>query len=104
MYAIIELGAKQYKVEKGDRILVEKIESAEGKEITVKDVLLVADADTIHVGQPHVKNASVVAKVVAQTKGDKLISFKYRRRKASHSSKGHRQKLTEIAIEEIKVA
>jgi large subunit ribosomal protein L21 len=104
MYAIIEVGAKQFQVKKGDKLAVEKIEAEAGTEITVKDVLMVADGDTVHIGQPLVKNATVIAKVLGQGKGDKVLSFKYRRRKASHTTKGHRQKLTNISIEEIKVS
>ncbi len=102
MYAIIELGGKQQLVKIGDIITVEKQEIEDGKSFTVENVLLTVDDDKIKVGTPFVKGASVEAKVLKQTKGPKLVAFKYRRRKASHTKKGHRQKLTELEITKIK--
>jgi large subunit ribosomal protein L21 len=102
MYAVIELGGKQQLVSVGDKILVEKQEIEEGKSLIVDNVLLTVDDDKISVGVPYVKGASVEAKVLKQTKGPKLVAFKYRRRKASHTKKGHRQKLTELEITKIK--
>jgi len=101
MYAIIEVGAKQYTVKKGDLIEVEKQSSPAGKEITLDKVLLVSKDKKVSIGQPYLKNASIKADVLAQFKGKKLISFKYRRRKASHWKKGHRQQLTRLKIKEI---
>jgi len=101
MYAIIEVGSKQYNVKKGDILEVEKQGAGVGKEITLKNVLLVSKENKIGVGQPYVKGASVSATVLDQIKGDKKISFKYRRRKSSHWKKGHRQQLTRIKIEKI---
>jgi large subunit ribosomal protein L21 len=102
MYAVIELGGKQQLVSIGDKILVEKQEIEEGKKLVVENVLLTVNDDQISVGTPYVKGASVEAKVLKQTKGPKLVAFKYRRRKASHTKKGHRQKLTELEITKIK--
>ena len=102
MYAVIELGGKQQLVSIGDKILVEKQEIEEGKNLIVENVLLTVDEDKVKVGAPYVKGASVEAKVLKQTKGPKLVAFKYRRRKASHTKKGHRQKLTELEITKIK--
>ena len=102
MYAVIELGGKQQLVSVGDKILVEKQEIEDGKNLVVDNVLLTVDDDKISVGAPYVKGASVEAKVLKQTKGPKLVAFKYRRRKASHTKKGHRQKLTELEITKIK--
>jgi large subunit ribosomal protein L21 len=101
MYAIIEVGAKQYQVQKGDKILVEKFDAPVKGEVSIKEVLLVVDGDDVKIGQPHVKGASVTAVVQRETKGEKTISFKYRRRKASHTTKGHRQQLMELAIKNI---
>jgi large subunit ribosomal protein L21 len=101
MYAVIELGGKQQLVKKGDVIEVEKLEIDDGKDMTVENVLLVCDGDKVEIGQPFVKGAQVVVTIIQQTKADKTIAFKYRRRKASHTKKGHRQKLTEIKIKDI---
>jgi len=102
MYAVIELGGKQQLVAVGDIITVEKQEIEDGKSLIVENVLLTVDDDKIKVGVPYVKGASVEAKVLKQTKGPKLVAFKYRRRKSSHTKKGHRQKLTELEITKIK--
>jgi large subunit ribosomal protein L21 len=104
MYAIIEVGAKQYSVKKGDVIEVEKQEAKEGKDITFDKVLLVSKDKKIELGQPHVKGAKVEAQVIKHIKDEKKISFKYRRRKSSHWTKGHRQQLTRLKIKEIVIA
>ncbi len=101
MYAIIEVGAKQYKVKAGDVIEIEKQDSQKGKEITLDKVLLVSTDKDVEVGQPYLKTAKVKAKVLDQIKGEKVISYKYRRRKAYHLKKGHRQQLTRIKIKDI---
>ncbi|MBM3246631.1 MAG: 50S ribosomal protein L21 [Candidatus Omnitrophica bacterium] len=101
MYAIIEVGAKQYSVKKDDIIEVEKQDAAEGKEIALNKVLLVSQDKKVEVGQPYLKGAKVLAKVLKQMRGGKVLSFKYRRRKASHWKKGHRQQLTRLRIREI---
>jgi large subunit ribosomal protein L21 len=103
MYAIIEVGAKQYNVKKDDIIDVEKQDTPEGKTITLNKVLLVSKDKKIEVGQPYLKGAKVEAVVLEHLKGKKLISFKYRRRKASHWKKGHRQQLTRLKIKEIEL-
>lgn len=104
MYAIVEVGAKQYNVKKNDIIEVEKLALAEGKEIALDKVLLVSKDKRLEVGKPYLKEAKVSAVVLAQTKGEKVISFKYRRRKSSHWKKGHRQLLTRLKIKEIELA
>ncbi len=101
MYAVIEVGAKQYKVETGDVIEVEKLEGDNGKDITLDKVLLVSGEDKVEVGTPYLKGAKVAATLVAQTKAEKVVSFKYRRRKSKDWTKGHRQKLTTIKIGKI---
>ncbi len=104
MYAIIEVGAKQYNVKKGDIIEVQKQEVKEDKEITLDKVLLASKDKKVEIGQPYLKGAVVKAQVLGEAKGEKLISFKYRRRKSSHWKKGHRQQLTRLKITEIEVA
>jgi large subunit ribosomal protein L21 len=103
MYAVIEVGAKQYCVKKDDVIEVEKQPVIEGKEIALDKVLLVSKDKKAEVGQPYLKGAKVSALVLSETKGPKTISFKYRRRKNSHWTKGHRQQLTRLKILEIKL-
>ncbi|RJP29031.1 MAG: 50S ribosomal protein L21 [Candidatus Omnitrophota bacterium] len=103
MYAVIEVGAKQYVVKKDDIIDVEKQDAQKNKELLLDKVLLTADSENILIGQPYLKNAIVHASVLDQVKSDKKISFKYRRRKSSHWTKGHRQQLTRIKIKDIKV-
>lgn len=103
MYAVIELGSKQYTVKEGDILDVERQVGAIGDTLTIDKILLISGSD-IQVGQPYVLGASIGATVIDdQAKGEKLISFKYRRRKNSHWKKGHRQKLTRIKIESIKI-
>lgn len=101
MYAVVEVGAKQYRVQKDDIIEVEKqdVEGANG--LILDKVLLVCDKDNIQVGKPYVKDAKVGAVVLGQIKAKKAVSYKYRRRKAYHRKKGHRQQLTRIRINEI---
>jgi large subunit ribosomal protein L21 len=101
MYAVIEVGAKQYSVKKDDVIEVEKLVAEKGAEITLGKVLLFSDDKRIEVGQPYLKNAVVKAEVLRQLKGEKVISYKYRRRKSSDWKKGHRQKLTSLKIRTI---
>jgi large subunit ribosomal protein L21 len=102
MFAVIEVGAKQYYVEKDDVIEVEKQSAVEGKEVSIDKVLLVSKDKKVEIGQPYLKGAEVQALVLKNFKGPKTISFKYRRRKASHWTKGHRQQLTRLKITGIK--
>jgi len=104
MYAIIEVGAKQYQVKKGDILEVEKQDIQEGKDISLDRVLLVYKDKKLDIGTPYVKSAHVKAEVLKQLKGRKVISYKYRKRKSSHWTKGHRQKLTRLKIKEISLA
>jgi large subunit ribosomal protein L21 len=101
MYAIVEVGAKQFNVKKDDIIEVNKQEVEKGKNIVLDKVLLVASGKTIEVGQPYVKGAKVEAVVLDQIKGEKTTAFKYRRRKNWHWEKGHRAQLTELKIKSI---
>ncbi len=103
MYAIIEVGAKQYNVSKDEVITVDKLPGKEAKEIILDKVLLVSKDKKIEVGQPYLKNVKVSAEVIAQVKGEKTTAFKYRRRKSSHWEKGHRAKLTQLKIKSIEV-
>ena len=101
MYAVIETGGKQYRVEVGTELQVELLDVEPGKTVTLDRVLLVADGDTSTIGRPLVADASVSAEVVPQIRGEKLISFKYRPKARSRVKKGHRQELTVLRISDI---
>jgi len=101
MYAIIESGGKQYKIEKGDVIDVELLEIEPEKKITIDKVLLLSDNDKLTIGQPHVAKAKVVAKVLSHNKDKKVVNFKFRHKTGYHRTRGHRQQYTRLQIEEI---
>lgn len=100
-YAIIQTGGKQYRVSEGDVLSVEKLDAEAGKETTFSDVLLVVNGDTINLGAPLVTGASVKAEVVEQYKDEKVIAFKFKRRKGYHRTVGHRRQLTKLKITKI---
>ena len=101
MYAVIETGGKQYRVEVGTELEVELLDVEPGKNVTFDRVLLVADGDEASIGRPVVDGAAVNAEVVRQDRGPKLISFKYRPKARSRVKKGHRQELTILRISDI---
>jgi len=101
MYAVIETGGKQYRVEVGTELQVELLDVEPGNTITLDRVLLVADGDESSIGQPLVANAAVSAEVVRQARGDKVISFKYRPKARRRVKHGHRQELTVLRISDI---
>jgi large subunit ribosomal protein L21 len=103
MYAIIRLGGRQYRAVPGEFIDVERLPNETGEEITINDVLLVADGEDLAVGQPTVEGASVNATVEEQFRGEKLIVFKYRQRTTYRRKKGHRQYHTRLRINAINV-
>src|SRR6187401_1480215 len=104
MYAVIETGGKQYRVEVGTELEVELLDVEPGKTVTIDRVLLVADGDESTIGRPLVADATVSAEVVTQTRGPKTISFKYRPKARSRVKKGHRQELTVLRISDIVLA
>lgn len=97
MYAIIQTGGKQYKVEAGDEILVEKLEAAVDAEVEF-DVLLVSDDAGVKVGKPILDGVKVRGKVVEHGKGKKVIVFKYKPKKNIRTKRGHRQPYTKVEI------
>ena len=102
MYAVIRTGAKQYRVQPGDKLEVELLDGENGKEIVLDDVLLVADGDNVTVGKPTVAGARVTAEVIeADQKAKKVIAFKFRRREGSHRKRGLRAHHTILKIKEI---
>ena len=101
MFAVIETGGKQYKVNEGDVIFVEKLNVADGEKVTFDKVLAVANGDDLTIGTPVVAGAKVVGKVAKQGKAKKIYVFKMKRKKNERSKKGHRQPYTKITIESI---
>ena len=101
MYAVIETGGKQYRVEVGTELEVELLEVGPGDAIKLDRVLLVADGDNATIGRPLVENASVDAEVLRRARGDKLINFKYGPKTRRRVKKGHRQELTVLRISDI---
>src|ERR1044071_8665292 len=102
MYAVLETGSKQYRVVAGDTLEVERLAVEAGKPFTFDRVLLVNNEGKLSVGSPTVKDASIVADVVAHKRGEKKVAFKMKRRKGYHKTIGHRQELTVVKIKEIK--
>jgi large subunit ribosomal protein L21 len=102
MYAVVESGGKQYRVSEGDRIRVEKIDAEEGSEIELTKVLLLGRDDGPTIGTPLVEGAVVKARVASGGKEDKIIIFKYRRKKNYRRFRGHRQQYTDLIVESIK--
>ena len=101
MYAIIESGGKQYTIKQGDKVRVEKLQGNAGDEITINTVLAINDGERMVTGSPYVVGGSVLGKVLTQEKADKVIVFKYKRRKDTKKKKGHRQAYTELLVEKI---
>ena len=103
MYAIIETGGKQYKVQPGQVIEVEALDAEPGA-VTFDRVLLCSDGTTVSVGSPTVEKATVKGELLATVKGHKVIAFKKKRRKSSQTTRGHRQTLSRVRIDEIATA
>ena len=101
MYAIIETGGKQYRIEKGDVIDVELLKTEE-EQITFKEVLLFNDGKKSKVGTPHIENCTVSGQILQEIKGPKVIAFKYKRRQNYKKKIGHRQKYSRVKITDIK--
>ena len=101
MYAIVETGGKQFRVQEGDVVFVEKLNAEPETTVTLDKVLLVSNADTLNVGAPYVEGATVSAKVLAQGKAKKIIVFKFKPKKGYKRKQGHRQLYTKLQIEKI---
>ncbi|MBL8640373.1 MAG: 50S ribosomal protein L21 [Alphaproteobacteria bacterium] len=104
MFAIIRTGGKQYKVQPNTRLIVEKIEGDVGAKFDITDVLMIADGDQTTMGAPVIEGAKVVAEIIEQGRGEKVIIFKKRRRQNYRRKNGHRQLQTTIKIMDIKAA
>lgn len=103
MYAVIMTGGKQYRVNEGDTIEVERLPVEVGSEVVIDRVLLVGAEDKIRLGKPVVTGAKVTCKVVDNGRGPKVLAFKKRRRQNSKRIRGHRQEFTRLVISGIKV-
>jgi large subunit ribosomal protein L21 len=98
MFAVIKTGGKQYKVAANDRITVERLAGEAGSDISINEVLLVGEGESVTIGAPVVAGATVSARIVGQARGDKVLVFKKRRRQNSRRKNGHRQDLTILEI------
>lgn len=100
-YGIVETGGKQYLVQPGSVVTVERLAGDPGAQVSLSRVLAVHDGRQLTLGRPVVTGASVVCAVIAQTKGPKVVSYKYKRRKGFHWKKGHRQSVTQLKVLEV---
>lgn len=101
MYAIIETGGKQYRVEQNDIIDVELLDTVENGKIEFKNVLFVGDGASVKMGSPYLPGSAVQAELVSQVKGPKVVAFKYKKRKRYRRKVGHRQRYLRVKITEI---
>ena len=101
MYAVVKTGGKQYRVEKEDVVLVEKLKANDGDQLVLNDVLMVGDGKKVTLGTPLVNDAAVMAQVIRQTRGPKITMIYKRRRKNSRRKQGHKQDLTLLKIIDI---
>ncbi len=101
MYAIIKTGGKQYRVSVGDKLKVETLDAEAGAQVTLTEVLAISDDQGLKVGNPTLAGATVTATVLSHGRGEKVRIFKFRRRKHSMKSGGHRQNYTELKIDAI---
>jgi len=98
MYAVVETGGKQYRVQEGDRFRVERLDGEAGSEVVFGKVLMVGGDTGVRFGTPYVEGASVRAEVLAQGRGKKVLVFKYKSKKNYRRMQGHRQYFTEVVI------
>ncbi len=103
MFAILETGGKQYKVEEGDILEVELLGEKKEQEVFIFENVLLLNGDTTKIGTPYVKNAKVKAKILSEIKAEKIIVFKKKSKKQYRKTQGHRQRLHKILIEKIEV-
>ncbi len=100
MYAVIDTGSRQFKVTEGQILVLDRVPGNEGDKFTFKNVLMIGGAKTV-IGAPQVAGATVEATIKSHTKGDKILVFKYKRRKNYKRTQGHRQPLTTLEINKI---
>ncbi|PIP55170.1 MAG: 50S ribosomal protein L21 [Bacteroidetes bacterium CG23_combo_of_CG06-09_8_20_14_all_32_9] len=103
MYAIVDIAGQQFKVEKDKKLYVNRLEAAEGSSVEFDKVLLLDNNGKVTIGTPLIKGVSVSAKILEHLKGDKVLVFKKKNRKTYQKMNGHRQYLTKLEIENIKI-
>ena len=101
MYAVLKTGGKQYRVEKEDVVLVEKLDANDGDQVVLNDILMIGEGKKVTLGSPLVNDAAVMAQVIRQTRGPKITMIYKRRRKNSRRKQGHKQNLTLLKIIDI---
>ncbi|MNP08559.1 50S ribosomal protein L21 [compost metagenome] len=101
MYAIVEVSGKQYKVQEGDIVFVDRLEVEEGKNVSFDNVLLISDGEKVTIGDSLVKGAKVEATVIGHGRDKKIIVYKYKAKKNERKTRGHRQPYTKVQIEKI---
>ena len=104
MYAVVNTGGKQYKVQQGEVLRIEKIPGDVGSSVTFDRVMMFSDGETVSIGQPVLDNVAVEGHIVAQGKAKKILVFKYKRRKRYRRKQGHRQEFTAVQIDSIQGA
>jgi len=104
MYAVVNTGGKQYKVQQGEVLRIEKIPGDVGSPVTFDRVMMFSDGETVSIGQPVLDNVAVEGHIVAQGKAKKILVFKYKRRKRYRRKQGHRQEFTAVQIDSIQGA
>ena len=102
MYAVVATGGKQYRVNEGDRVQVEKLDGDSGAKVILDEVLMIGDGEKSKIGAPMVKGAKVEAEIVTQDRAKKIVVFKFKKRKKYRKKQGHRQSFTELLITKIK--
>ena len=103
MWAVVKIGAHQYKVKEGDVVDVQRLEKTSSGKLTLGQAMLYADAKTVEVGRPYLKDVKLEAQILGEKKAEKIIVYKYKRRKGYKRTRGHRQILTSLKILKIKI-
>ena len=103
MYAIVDSGGKQYKVQEGEILKVEKLAGEVGENVSFDKILMFSDDENVNIGTPLLENVAVTGHIVEQGKAKKIIVFKYKRRKRYRRKQGHRQQFTAVKIDSIKI-
>lgn len=103
MFAIVQINGLQYRVAEGDTIVVNRLPNEKGKDVSLEEILLFSNGTDVRVGQPFLKDVKIKAKVLDHTQGDRVLAFKFKKRKHNQRIRGHRQDLTSLNITKIYV-